>query len=168
DLNLEYFLPIEALKARDEGIAVVQEYFAQEDQQMERPLSTAKVGDNLHGHITVVVPKDRYYVMIEDFLPAGLEGIDFNLKTSEQNLQDEGSGECYDFCYGYWYFNHNEVRDDRIMYFADYLPAGVYEIDYYVRATSVGQFADLPTVAQETYFPEVFGRTEGKQFKVIE
>ena len=65
-----------------------------------------------------------------------------------------------------WYFSHNEVRDDRVMYFADYLPKGVYEIEYFVRSTSVGEFADLPALAQETYFPEVFGRSEAKEFKV--
>ena len=55
-----------------------------------------------------------------------------------------------------------------MMYFADYLPRGVYELDYYLRATSVGEFADLPALAQETYFPEVFGRSAGKFFRVTE
>ncbi|MBP7058026.1 hypothetical protein KBB06_01645, partial [Candidatus Gracilibacteria bacterium] len=65
-------------------------------------------------------------------------------------------------------FNYCEVRDDRVMYFADYLPKGVYEIEYFVRATTPGVYHDLPVLAQELYFPEVFGRSEGKIFTVTE
>lgn len=167
DMDLEYFLPLSEMKARNEGIEVLQEYYSTDDSKLEKPLTAAKVGQNLHGRMTVIVPEDRNYVMIEDFLPAGLEGIDFNLKTSQQNL-DQSSEGCEYECYNGWYFNHNEVRDDRVMYFADYLPKGVYEIDYYVRATSTGKFADLPVVAQETYYPEVFGRSAGRTFTVTE
>jgi uncharacterized protein YfaS (alpha-2-macroglobulin family) len=171
DMNMEYYLPLSEQRAENQGIEITQEYFAQEDTKLEKPLSSVKVGQNLHAKMTVIVPEDRHYVMVEDFLPAGLEGIDFNLKTSEQNLQDGKGGGCGEgedgYC-GSWYFNHSEVRDDRVMYFADFLPKGVYEIDYYVRATSVGEFADLPAMAQETYFPEVFGRTAGQKFDVTE
>jgi len=174
DMNLKYYLPLKDLKAENEGLDVVQEYFNADDEKMQNPVNSVQVGQNLHARLTVLVPEDRHYVMIEDFLPAGLEGIDFNLKTSEQNLQDNSANNnpdsgCTEGCNNSdWYFNHSEVRDDRMMYFADYLPKGVYEIDYYVRATSVGNFADLPALAQETYFPEVFGRSEGKMFKVTE
>lgn len=164
DMNLKYYLPLQDLQAENEGIEVLQDYYAVEDQKMENPLDSIQVGQNIHGHMTVLVSEDRHYVMIEDFLPAGLEGIDFNLKTSEQNLQEK---DCDYYCHN-WYFNHSEVRDDRMMYFADFLPKGIYELDYYLRATSVGTFADLPVLAQETYFPEVFGRTEGRYFNVTE
>ncbi len=168
DLNLEYYLPLLDLKAENEGLEVLQEYYAVEDTAMTTPLNEVKVGENLHARMTVIVPHDRHYVMIEDFLPAGLEGIDFNLKTSEQGLKETLDDDCQYACYFRWYFNHSEVRDDRVMYFADFLPKGVYEIDYFVRSTSIGDFADLPALAQETYFPEVFGRSEGKKFKVTE
>lgn len=165
DMNLKYFLPLDKQIPESEGLEVQQEYFDLADEKLEKPLSSAKVGQNLHGRLTVIVPEDRHYVMVEDLLPAGLEGIDFNLKTSEQAIEGKGNPNCYYDCFN-WYFNHSEVKDDRMMYFADFLPKGVYEIDYYVRTTSVGKFADLPAIAQETYYPEVFGRSAGKQFVV--
>jgi uncharacterized protein YfaS (alpha-2-macroglobulin family) len=169
DLNLKYYLPLSELKAENEGLEVIQEYFDTSDTKMEKPLDSVAVGQNLQARMTVVVPEDRHYVMIEDYLPAGLEGVDMNLKTSEQGLAASGQNQdCYYDCYNNWFFNHSEVRDDRVMYFADYLPKGVYEINYYLRSTSVGYFADLPAVAQETYFPEVFGRSEGKTFNVTD
>ena len=164
DMNLKYYLPLRDLQPENEGIEVLQSYYTIGDLKMDNPITSIQVGQNLHGHLTIIVPEDRHYVMIEDFLPAGLEGIDFNLQTSEQNLQEK---DCDYYCNN-WYFNHSEVRDDRMMYFADFLPKGIYELDYYLRSTSVGEFADLPTLAQETYFPEVFGRNEGRYFTVTE
>lgn len=173
DMNLKYYLPTEKIDSRDEGIFVTQDYFTMNDKKFEAPVDTVKIGDNLMGRMTIVVPEDRYYVMVEDFLPAGLEGVDFNLQTSQRSLRDtmEESGkgqsctgwECW---YEMWRFNHSEVRDDRMMFFADFLPKGVYELKYVVRATTPGTFHDLPALAQETYFPEVFGRSAGRSFTV--
>lgn len=171
DMNLQYFLPTEQIKARDEGIEVHQQYFATDDKKEENPLTSIKVGENLKGKMTIIVPEDSYYVLVEDFLPAGLEGVDFSLKTSEQQLQDQNDGKgsmCLTWdCYNeLWRFNHSEVLDDRMTYFADFLPKGVYEINYFVRATTPGTYHDLPAMASETYFPEVFGRSEGRMFMV--
>jgi alpha-2-macroglobulin len=175
DVNLKYFLPTERIAEREEGIVVTQEYFAADDKKMENPVTSVAVGQNLKGKMTVIVPEDRYYVMVEDYLPAGLEGVDFNLNTSQAGLQanlngiggvsGKGGGKGF-YDYGMSTFNYNEVRDDRVMYFADFLPKGVYEIEYFVRATSPGIFHDLPALAQELYFPEVFGRSEGRLFEV--
>ncbi len=181
DMNLKYYVPTEEIAQKDEGIVVTQEYFGLDDKKQEHPLTEVKVGENLKGKITVIVPENRYYVMVEDFLPAGLEGIDFTLKTSQQGLQEGcephndgegggggggGGGKIYACADTNWAFNYSEVRDDRMMYFADFLPKGVYEIQYFARATTRGVFHDLPTVASELYFPEVFGRSKGRSFVV--
>ncbi len=171
DMNLQYFLPTEQITARDEGIEVHQQYFAVDDKKEENPVTSVKVGDNLKGKMTIIVPEDRYYVLVEDFLPAGLEGVDFSLKTAQQQLQEDNQGKggaCYSWdCFNeIWRFNHTEVKDDRMSYFADFLPKGVYEIEYFVRATTPGAYHDLPALAQETYFPEVFGRSEGRKFSI--
>ncbi len=170
--ELQYFLPVEQVKAVNRGMEITQEFYHADDQKMTRPVSEAKVGDNLKAKMTIVVPEDRDYVMVEDYLPAGLEGIDFTLNTSEQNLTESEAENWRDECQGWdcfysdWYFNHQEVKDDRMMYFADYLPKGVYEITYFVRATTPGKFVDKPAQAMETYFPEVFARTAAKHFIV--
>lgn len=170
DINLKYFVPGNKIASRDEGILVTQDYYAVGDTKMQNPLTSVKAGQNLMGKMTVVVPEDRYYVMVEDYLPAGLEGVDFSLKTSQQGLQDaKGDSTCRDWdCWmDLWRFNYSEVRDDRMMFFADFLPKGVYELKYFVRATTPGTFHDLPALAQELYFPEVFGRSAGREFTVV-
>jgi|GEM_PF-655556 len=174
DMNLKYYLPTEKIKSRDEGILVTQEYFRTDDIKMETPVASAPAGENLKGKMTIIVPEDRYYVMVEDYLPAGLEGVDFSLNTTQMGLlstsddlrtSDVIYGKGY-YDYSPWAFNYSEVRDDRMMFFADFLPKGVYELEYFVRATTPGTYHDLPALAQELYFPEVFGRSEGKLFEV--
>ncbi len=59
-----------------------------------------------------------------------------------------------------------ELRDDRLFMFKEYLPAGAYTYEYYIRATTAGTFRYLPAVASEMYFPENFGRTGGALFEV--
>ncbi len=59
-----------------------------------------------------------------------------------------------------------DVRDDRAVLQADRLPKGVYEYVYYARATTPGSFFVAPAHAEETYFPEVFGRSDSSRFIV--
>jgi len=49
---------------------------------------------------------------------------------------------------------------------ADRVPKGVYEYVYYARATTPGDFFVAPAHAEETYFPEVFGRSDSGRFTV--
>jgi len=44
----------------------------------------------------------------------------------------------------------------------------VYEYTYYARATTPGDFFVAPTHAEETYLPEVFGRSDSGRFSVSE
>jgi len=59
-----------------------------------------------------------------------------------------------------------EKRDDRLVLFLSFLPAGTYDYFYYVRALVPGKFNHLPAVAAEMYRPENFGRTDGRWFVV--
>ena len=68
-----------------------------------------------------------------------------------------------------WYFTpfqQADIRDDRITLRASRLPKGVHTYVYYARATSVGDFLVAPPRAEESYFPEVFGRGDSGRFVV--
>jgi uncharacterized protein YfaS (alpha-2-macroglobulin family) len=60
------------------------------------------------------------------------------------------------------------TRDDRVTLRAQELPRGVHEYTYYVRATTPGDFFVAPAVAEESFFPEVFGRSDSGRFTVTE
>jgi uncharacterized protein YfaS (alpha-2-macroglobulin family) len=114
--------------------------------------------------VTVVVPAPRDFVVIDDPLPAGLEAQDPRLLTSGDFLALSGRSSevecegCSDERESRG-FDRSEVRDDRVLFFADRLPAGLYHYRYMARATTLGRFVLPPTRAEEMYSPETFGRT---------
>lgn len=83
DVSLKYFLPVAQIAPRDEGVAITRSYYGLTDAAQEKPLTSARVGDVLHGVITVISPKPRTLFAIEDYIPAGFELIDFNLATED-------------------------------------------------------------------------------------
>ena len=136
--------------------------------------------------LRVSTPIDRTYVAVVSPLPAGLEPVDTFFATSASSL---GDGELQDTGYGYygyyggwydtgwsdesptwsdWVFVHRELRDDQVMLYADWMPAGVHTYSYVARATTPGEYSYPAATAEEMYRPENFGRTEQGRFTVGE
>ena len=68
---------------------------------------------------------------------------------------------------GWWSpFDHREMRDDRVVYFATELWRGTYTASYVTRATTPGVFVRPPAYAEEMYNPAVHGRSDGGVFTV--
>jgi hypothetical protein len=112
--------------------------------------------------LRVVVPSRRYFVALDDPLPAGLEAVDLKLRTSAFSALAGQAGRRPSTAgrlYRRFPASHREKRDDRVVLLADRLPAGVYEYTYLARATTVGTFVVPPLEASEMYHPEVFGRS---------
>jgi alpha-2-macroglobulin len=120
------------------------------------------LGEMFRVTLTVETAQDRYFVVMDDPLPAGLETINVSLATVSEAVRVNDRQEN-DWWSG---FNHVEKHDDRVMLFADYLPAGVTTFTYLARATTSGTFQVPPTKAEEMYTPEVFGRTVSKVVRV--
>jgi uncharacterized protein YfaS (alpha-2-macroglobulin family) len=194
---LTYYKPVPEVKALDRGIIVSRQYFLQNSTPSQpspsegegeestpsppqgegrgegRPITEAKVGDIIQVKLTIIAPNDLHYVVVEDPFPAGTEGVDASLATTSV------AGEQPEFTrtdqrnpwgggYGWWYFSHSELRDEKAALFATYLPKGTYEYTYSIRASIPGEFRVIPTHAEQMYFPEVFGRGDGGLFRVME
>lgn len=112
------------------------------------------------SEITVLVPSRRRFVVIDDPLPAGLEAIDFHLVTSG-GRQPTTSPDGYSQA---WF--REEIRDDRVLYFVDDMPAGLYRYRYLARATTPGKYVTPPTRVMEMYQEEVYGRTGARTVEV--
>lgn len=132
------------------------------------------VGETVGVRLTIIAPHDLYYVVIEDPLPAGCEAVDTTLETTsllseEPGLFRESESDRWASFYWWWrWYSRSEMRDEKVVLFADYLPAGTYTYTYTFRATQVGTYHVIPTTANEFYFPEVFGRANGRLFTVTE
>ena len=120
--------------------------------------------------LTLVAPSALHYVVVEDPLPAGLEAVDQSLEISPENLQIPRSYNWEDVFtrgWGWWRFENTQLRDEKVVLSASYLPEGTYIYTYLARAGTAGTFNVIPPTAQEFYFPEVYGRGEGSTFVVL-
>ncbi|MFN0146644.1 MAG: Ig-like domain-containing protein [Dehalococcoidia bacterium] len=176
-INLKYLTPAREVEALNRGMAVSDEYSLLGDPATK--IAKAKLGQVVRVKVTVMTPGERDYVVVDDPLPAGLEPIDPSLKTTdpaliatlnaERDAANRPAGADYYAPWFGWYWNpfdQADLRDDRVTLRARILPKGVHEFIYYARATSVGDFFAAPAHAEESMFPEVFGRSDSGRFIV--
>ncbi|MEZ4700818.1 MAG: Ig-like domain-containing protein [Rhodothermales bacterium] len=115
---------------------------------------TLDAGELVRVTLRLTSPADRNYVVLDDALPAGLEALnDAFITTNSQLTQDTGSDRWWGS------FNHTEIRDDRVVLFADYLTRGEHTYTYVARATTPGTFSHPPAQSELMYQPEINGRT---------
>jgi hypothetical protein len=160
-VRMNYY-PSTQTKAKEEGLSVIK--------SMEKfstgPDSVASIAAGAISKVTLTISTNqaRNFIVVDDPVPAGLEIVNTSFQTSGSNLaeQEENKQE-------WWVWNpfrHREMYDDKALFFADYLPAGVYTLTYLVRATSYGTFQAPATRAEGMYEPEVFGQTASKMIRV--
>ncbi len=90
DMSLKYFLPVESLPPRDEGITITRGLYALDDAKGTTPLTQAKVGDVVQGKLTIMTPGAYSHVAIEDMIPAGFEIVNQNLDTEQGAIESQG------------------------------------------------------------------------------
>ena len=119
-----------------------------------------KAGARVRVKLTMVNENRRYHVALVDPLPAGLEPMNPALAVTgpiPTDPNEQKSRGAYWWWYGPWY-EHQNMRDERVEAFASLLWEGVHEYSYVARATTPGNFVVPPANAQEMYMPETFGR----------
>ncbi len=89
DASLKYYLPIDQIAPRDEGFNIERQLYKLDDKENKNPVTDAKVGDVLRGHLKITVSKQRNLVAVESFIPAGTELVNFNLATEDQTLTSQ-------------------------------------------------------------------------------
>jgi uncharacterized protein YfaS (alpha-2-macroglobulin family) len=161
-LNAE--LPVESVKALDRGIIVSRQFFTLDD--AKKPITEIQRGELVRVRVTIVAPSALHYVVVNDPLPAGFEAVDASLLTDVQVPQKYSVTDFARKGWGWWFFTHTELRDEKVVLSADYLPAGTYVFTYLARAGTAGSFNVIPTTAYEFYFPDVYGRGDGTVFVV--
>ncbi|MEZ4715338.1 MAG: Ig-like domain-containing protein [Caldilineaceae bacterium] len=158
--ELRYYLDAMTVDARDRGVVVTRSFATDAG-----PVNSAAVGDVISVTVGVIVPADRYHLMVEVPIPAGTEPVDRSLATERNDLPGPEFGATEETAngprFGYWTPTYVDIRDDKLALFATYLPAGAYEFTFPIRATVPGEYRVLPVHAEQMYFPEVWGRSAG-------
>lgn len=118
--------------------------------------------------LTLTIPNELVQLRVEDFIPAGSEIINPNLKTS-QSGQEAYEVNTNDSDYSWWvwlFFDEPQIYDDHILWMADYLPAGTYTLSYKIIPFQAGEFQVMPAHAWQYFFPEVEGSSTGDLFAI--
>jgi uncharacterized protein YfaS (alpha-2-macroglobulin family) len=121
-----------------------------------------KAGDLVEVRLTVTADASRRWIAMVDPIPAGFEVVNPKLAAGGQNLAPTAGVDPWAQRPSYWNaltWVHQELRDDRVMWFADAMRAGTYQVSYRARATIDGTFAVMPASIEAMYQPELRGRT---------
>ncbi len=119
-----------------------------------------KAGAKVRVKLTMIAQSRRYHVALVDPIPAGLEALNPALAVTGSIPQDPNDNLMKDRWW-WWrrpWFEHQNMRDERVEAFASLLWEGVYNYTYVARATTPGAFVVPPPKAEEMYHPETFGR----------
>jgi hypothetical protein len=109
--------------------------------------------------VTVNMPADASYVIVEDRLPAGLEPLNEKLGTTTLAARDDNRP--------YWEqrgYNYKEIRDNRVSFFITDMAEGSHTFTYFARATHEGDFVAMPAEVYAMYDASVWGRSASKPF----
>ncbi|MBU2547421.1 MAG: hypothetical protein KKB20_03330 [Proteobacteria bacterium] len=168
-VRLRYASEKPDLEPRQSGFALTRTYtvVGGGDPSEVNPTVTFNRGDLVRVDVTLLVPSERHWVVLDDRLPAGLEPINFNLPTAPASLQrllDQGQ-RTEDYFRRYWY-EHRDIRSDRVVVFSRRLREGAYTLSYMARAVTPGRFVAPGSNAEEMYSPETYGRGNGDEIEV--
>ena len=173
--HLTSYLLVDEITDLERGIIVQREYVpvSSPAEQASEGVESVVVGKEILVRLTLIAPHDLYYVVVEDPFPAGCEPVDPSLATTSLTAAEPSLIRDTDDPWGWWFswwwwqwYSRSEFRDEKVVLFADYLPSGTYTFQYTLRAVVPGEFGVLPTLAQEFYFPEVFGRSSGRSLSI--
>ena len=171
-MHLNSFINADTVEATSRGVTVERTYYdAACDPQTEtcEPIDQIEAGQQVRVELTIIAPNDLLYAVIEDPIPAGAEGIDPGLDTSASGFEGGVQRTDEDFLFGYWgwwYFNRIEYRDEKVVFLADFLPAGTYQYTYFLNTVIPGEYQVMPAVGYQEFFPELFGRSDGMLFSI--
>jgi uncharacterized protein YfaS (alpha-2-macroglobulin family) len=130
-----------------------------------------KAGAKVRVRVSMVNQSRRYHVALVDPIPAGLEALNPALAVTGEIPKDPKAEAAQARSGRYWYWNrtwyeHQNMRDERVEAFASLLYDGVWDYTYVAKATTPGVFVVPPPKAEEMYSPETFGRGAGDRMIV--
>ena len=119
------------------------------------PATAFHAGDFVTVKLTVTAATDHRWVALVDPLPAGFEAVNPALASGKPS--DPPSPTRARWTPVTW--DHQNLRDDRVEWFADHMAAGHYELTYQARATIDGHFTAAPATVEAMYQPDQHART---------
>jgi uncharacterized protein YfaS (alpha-2-macroglobulin family) len=171
--QLYYVISSRAYVAKSEvaaegDVKVKREYI---DPATSKAITSVEAGQLVKVQVTVTMPSDGFYIIVEDKLPGGLEALNEGLNTTSHEASALDSyGNYYETLYHWreYGYNNKEIRADRVSFFITEFGKGARTFTYYARATRAGQFIAMPVEVWAMYDLSVWGRSGSGKLAVEE
>jgi hypothetical protein len=141
NVRLRYALKPLAHQPKSQGFTIERELL---DAETGKAVKTPRLGQLLRVVLKAKVDAGQKQVALVDRLPAGLEAVDTRFVTNQKASASRSS----------YSWSWRELHDDRVTFFADWLPAGTHRAEYLVRAVRPGRFVKAPVSAEAMYQPD--------------
>lgn len=137
-----------------------------------------QTGEVVKIDLYATLPAERYFVVLEDPVPGGLEPVNRDLATASLQDADTAPEESAEGSYlrsspgwqedifSRWSFYHRELRHDAVRFYSERLAAGRYHLSYTAQAIAPGEFQVQPVHAEEMYAPDTFGNGIPARLKI--
>ena len=133
-----------------------------------KALAAAQLGKVLTVSIQIFTPDDLTDVLVEDWLPAGLEALD---PLAGGDLDGDGGGGGGGWWWRCWWrctsFTR-ETKKDRVTWYAPFIRAGTHDLTFEAIAATRGTFVLPPARAVAVMQPELMGLSAAGAFVVVD
>ena len=135
----------------EKGLQMTRIYEKQGDDGIWRPATEFAVGDVVRVSLTCAKAseQDLHHLVLEDYLPASMEGINPEVPGQAAGLEPLNWSE---------YFDQREYLADRVRGFCTRWPGrDIVNLRYYARVKRAGSATAPPAQAQLLYEPQIYG-----------
>lgn len=119
--------------------------------------NTVRAGETVLMKVSVNSPVALPYIILDAALPSGAEVLSDDPRADLINGSgnDSGNSGAVETDWGTWWWSHQDVLDDKIVFFAKTMPAGKCEFQTLVRMELPGKFQINPLSLQGMYTDRV-------------
>lgn len=154
-LAVDVFRRPKRIEAAGHGLAIERHYYriAPKSKQSRVPLKDGAriaVGDVVEVELHITAEADYEYLAFADPKPAGCEPVQLRSGTT----WDESP------------YANVELRDRRVVFFAERFPRGKHTLKYRLRAVTPGNFHVLPAKGFAMYAPDIQARSDETTLKI--
>ena len=138
------------------GLQILRTYHRVLPDGSEERMGQPVLGDLVRIQLQITMPRDdTSYLAIDDPLPSIFEAVNTDFASQSGRLDREQD----------WRVSHQEIRDDRALFFLDHLPrAGSYTVSYHARVTSAGSAVAPPAKVEAMYEPDFYALSASRKF----
>ncbi len=147
--TLKYPVKPGSIKAQNHGFNLQRQYFIFNDGKWQQA-KQFRTGDWVKTVLTIHSPIGRKFVAVSNPVPGGWLPTD----TALARNMPVGIRESEKSSDNSYYFYERQLNPATTRFYADYLPAGSYNISYYSQIRNAGTFIAMPAIVEEMYDDE--------------